>query len=199
MTTHDHARPPCRAPGRPRRAAGPRARLAFVALAVLLLSACSSAEPTSSGPTGTQGGADGGGELVSAASLVPLGGGATSSLRDYRGRPMVVNLWASWCVPCRTEMPELEAAHQRYGDRVVFVGVTDDPNTEAARQVAADTGVTYPLLFDEAGDVQVDLGVANLPATVFVDGAGRIVSKKLGKVTADDVESGIAGVLGGGS
>ena len=130
-----------------------------------------------------------------AAALTPFTGGEAVTLRSLTGKPMLVNLWASWCTPCRTEMPELEQAHQRYGERVTFVGVTDDVNLDGARRVAADTGVTYPLYQDSTGAVQQALGVSNLPATAFVDREGRVVRVQLGRVTGDDVNRALDDLL----
>lgn len=131
------------------------------------------------------------------APLRPLDGGATTTLAAYRGRPLVVNLWAPWCVPCRTEMPELEAQHQRYGDTVAFVGISDGADEASSRQAAAASGVTYPLLVDDTSAFQLALGVSNLPATAFVDADGRVVSVKLGRVSPGDVEAGVAAITGG--
>lgn len=101
------------------------------------------------------------------------------------GKPLVVNLWASWCSPCRAEMPAFERVHQKLGDDVAFIGVTDDPDHAAAREVAAKTGVTYPLAVDTGQHLLIDLGVAGLPATVFIDAQGRIIGRHAGVLTEE--------------
>src|SRR5438034_1158806 len=69
----------------------------------------------------------------------------TGQLADFKGRPVVLNFWASDCAPCVSEMPAFERAHQRFGDKVAFVGLDVESRDDAARRLAAQTGVTYPL------------------------------------------------------
>lgn len=106
-----------------------------------------------------------------------LGGGQDVELSALRG-PMVVNLWASWCGPCRKELPVLEDFHERYGDRVTLVGVDwNDPQPAAALQLAADSGVTYPLLADPQDDLSGAGAfpvIRGLPQSVLVDADGTI-------------------------
>jgi cytochrome c biogenesis protein CcmG, thiol:disulfide interchange protein DsbE len=166
------------------------AAIAVVILALAagsLLTACSTAAPAVDDAA-----------VVPDTPLVPLTGGPETTLRALAGRPAVVNLWASWCPPCVAEMPDLEAQHRHYGDRVNFVGVTDDADPDAASRLASRLGVTYPLLHDPAGVVLAELGIANLPATVFVDAEGRMVAKRLGRVTREDIDNGLAPLLGSG-
>ena len=81
-------------------------------------------------------------------TLPCLGGGRDVDLAALRG-PMIVSLWASWCGPCRHELPVLQQFHERYGDRVAVLGIDyTDPQTVAALELARDSGVTYPLLAD---------------------------------------------------
>lgn len=103
------------------------------------------------------------------------------------GTPLVINLWASWCTPCRTEMPAFQRVHEQLGDRVTLVGVTDETELDAARRVAAETEVSYPLLVDEDQRLLIDLGVAGLPGTVFIDGDGQVVGRHLGVLTEDEL------------
>lgn len=103
------------------------------------------------------------------------------------GKPLVVNLWASWCTPCKTEMPAFEQVSQDLGDQVAIVGLTDTMDLEGSRKAADKAGVTYPLLVDEEQRFQVELGIAGLPATVFVDADGKIVGRHLGAMTRDEL------------
>lgn len=110
-------------------------------------------------------------------TLPCLGGGPDVRLAGLRGRPHVVNLWASWCPPCREELPVLQAAHETLGDAVGFVGVDhDDPDPLAALELAEGAGVTYPLVSDPEAALRKPLGVVGLPQTVFVDAEGRVVA-----------------------
>jgi peroxiredoxin len=114
------------------------------------------------------------------------------SLRDLSGTPLVVNLWYSTCPPCVREMPELEAAHQRLGDRVRFVGLNPIDAADAARRFASDVGVTYELLRDPGGDATAALGVARFPTTVFVDAGGQIVATEPNELDESELTARVA-------
>jgi thiol-disulfide isomerase/thioredoxin len=120
--------------------------------------------------------------------LAPLHGGSPTTLASYAGHPLVVNLWASWCVPCRTEMPRLEAASKRLGSRATVVGVSSDRNQAALRDAAARAGATYPLLVDSGAKVQDALAPANLPATYFYDAHGHLVASHQGALSNADLD-----------
>lgn len=110
---------------------------------------------------------------------------ATGKVADWPadGKPMVVNFWASWCTPCRKEMPAFEQVHQKLGDRVAIVGVTDEDDHAAAKKAAEAAGVTYPVLVDDDQTLLTDLKVSGLPGTVFVDADGKVESVHLGALT----------------
>lgn len=109
-----------------------------------------------------------------AVTLECLGGGRGVLLAAVADQPTVINLWASWCEPCRRELPLFE---QLAGSDVQVLGIdfTDDA-PDAALELAQRTGVTFPLLTDPTGVLKKDLQVIGLPQTVFVDGQGRIVA-----------------------
>lgn len=104
-----------------------------------------------------------------------LGGGAGLDLADVRG-PVVLNGFASWCEPCREEMPIYARFAHRYGDRVPVLGVnTQETSPQAALELARDTGVTYPLLADRESSLNSDLRRMGLPLLVMIDAQGRLV------------------------
>jgi cytochrome c biogenesis protein CcmG/thiol:disulfide interchange protein DsbE len=106
-----------------------------------------------------------------------LGGGAPVRLSGLTGTPTVVNLWASWCAPCREELPVLAKAHQAYGDRLRVIGLDfADSAPDAALELAASSGVTYPLVVDPDSHTKAPLKVIGLPQTVFVDAQGTMVA-----------------------
>jgi thiol-disulfide isomerase/thioredoxin len=122
-------------------------------------------------------GADGGPspDEVQAVELTALGDGDPARLGDLLdGRPLVLNFFAEWCQPCREEMPDFEALHQRLGDDVRFVGVGLDHDPDDAEAMVAETGVTYPTFADPAGDVFAVFEGVQLPTTVFVDADGTV-------------------------
>lgn len=106
-------------------------------------------------------------------------------LAAMRG-PLVINLWASYCKPCRREMPVLQAFHERHGDDVEVVGIDyQDPQQDSARQLVEDTGVTYRLLADPLGDLNSADPFPNLmglPFLALVDEDGTVVFMEYGEV-----------------
>jgi len=109
-------------------------------------------------------------------TLPCLGGGDDVDLSSLRG-PLVVNVWASWCGPCRTEMPILQAFHEQYRDQVPILGIDfQDPQVTAAMDLVQETGVTYPLLADPQSALQGAgpfSGQMGLPIFAFVDESGE--------------------------
>lgn len=104
-----------------------------------------------------------------------------------RGRPAVVNFWASWCTECRKEHPYLMRAHARWGSEVDFVGVVFQDTPANIERFLLDRGETprssYPNLMDPGGRVAIDYGVYGVPETFFVDRRGTVVAKQVGRVT----------------
>ncbi len=114
------------------------------------------------------------------------------SLAKYRGRPVVLNFWASWCVPCRKEMPLLEATYHRDSAGVVFVGIDTNDTRSAALAFARETGVSYPLASDPGGTAATNYGLFGLPTTVFIDRTGHIVGREVGELHGDTLSFGLA-------
>jgi thiol-disulfide isomerase/thioredoxin len=90
------------------------------------------------------------------------------------GRPTVINLWASWCGPCRVELPEFQRVADAAGDDLVVLGVVTEDSAAKAASLAADLGITFPSVLDETGQVQGAIGYTALPITLFVDGGGIV-------------------------
>lgn len=120
---------------------------------------------------------------------------ATMSLTDLRGKPAVINFWATWCTPCKDEDPLLQAAAKHYADRVQFIGVVyqDEPN--AVRQAFGTNPPPYPQLMDHASKVAIAYGVAGVPETFFLDGHGRIIAKHAGALTKTILEAHIQNIV----
>lgn len=133
-----------------------------------------------------------------ALTLDCLGGGQPVRLSGLLGKPTVINLWASWCGPCREELPLLAKAHRELGGSVRIVGIDfADDAPDAALELAAKSGVTYPLLADPKSSVKRDLKVVGLPQTVFVDAQGTIVAtERRAYRSYDDLTNAISKHLG---
>lgn len=123
-------------------------------------------------------------------TLPCFGGGRDVDLAGLRG-PLVVNLWGSWCGPCRKEMPVLQQFHERYADRVPVLGIDFvDPQTSSAMDLVRKAGVTYPLLADPQGDLQGNdpfPARMGLPLFAFVDEDGRVELAAGGVDSVDDL------------
>ncbi len=117
-------------------------------------------------------------------------------LADFRGEPVLVNFWASWCIPCREEMPELEAVRARYVGRLEVVGINvwDDP--ESASGLLETLGVTYPQGVDRSGEVVSAFGIAVVPSTALITADGRIAALASGKPSPAELQSMITEHLG---
>ena len=122
-------------------------------------------------------------------------------LSSLRGKAVVLNFWASWCIPCKEEAPRLQAAWERWRDRgVVFVGVDAQDFRSDARRFAARYGLTYPIVHDGKGSTLGRFGVSGFPETWFVDREGRLVGERVqGPVSAAQLDDDIRLALGGGS
>jgi thiol-disulfide isomerase/thioredoxin len=100
--------------------------------------------------------------------------GGRVRLAALRGRPVVLNFWASWCPPCLAEMPEFERVHRRLGDRVAFLGVNQRDQAQAAEELARSTGVTYPLAVDPTGRSFDAFGGLGMPTTALIRADGTV-------------------------
>ncbi len=114
-------------------------------------------------------------------------GGGSLQLDSLKGRPAVINFWATWCPPCREELPLLVKVHKRFGKKVGFLGLAVEDNVEFVGEYAGAYGLRYPVAAgrDPAIALMQALGneQAGMPFTVVVDGEGRVVYSKRGVVT----------------
>jgi thiol-disulfide isomerase/thioredoxin len=117
------------------------------------------------------------------------------ALGELRGTPVVVNLWASWCGPCREEAPLLSAANRIYGDRVRFIGVDilDEPGS--ARDFMREYGWTYPSVYDPSGAIRDGLGLLGQPVTLFYDASGERVKTWTGPLSKEALDANLHAIL----
>lgn len=121
--------------------------------------------------------------------------GEVVRLEDFRGQPVFLNFWATWCQPCIVEHPVLQAGAKRYEGRVQFLGVVYNDETEKIRRFLDQRGEWGPALLDEDGSVAVAYGVYGAPETFFIDRDGIIVEKWTGNVQPDYLVRMLDGLL----
>lgn len=114
--------------------------------------------------------------------------GQALNLSEYAGRPVVINFWASWCAPCRTEMPLLNRTARENADRgVVFLGVAARDNADSARTFLREVSVSYPNIHDTDNTIATRYKVSGLPVTVFIGRDGRIARHWFGAIGEDQL------------
>lgn len=132
-------------------------------------------------------------------TLDALAGRGSISLDQFLGKIVVLNVWASWCPPCRQEAPQLESVWRSYRDRgVQFLGVDHKDSRSAAMAFQRQFGVTYPSAFDPQGTVAAQYGLVGIPSTVIIDSRGRVRYRFLGKIDAPLLSAALDGVLSNG-
>ena len=173
-----------------------RTAIALAGLA-LTLTACSSGQQTNENRSGQTGFVSGNGRVSTFAAAdresAPAFGGETLdgkqwNLADHKGKVVVVNVWGSWCPPCRKEAPALIAASKELGPDVQFIGLnTRDLNQAPAKKFVQEFGVTFPSLFDPSGKQLLgfrgQISPTSIPSTLVIDKDGKVASRVIGEVT----------------
>ena len=113
------------------------------------------------------------------------------SLAELRGHPVVLNFWASWCVPCKHEAPLLRDTARRYAGKVLFLGIDDQDLRSTARRFATKYGMNYVSVTDESQSIYDAYGVTGFPETYFINARGRIAAHSPGEVARSDLLRGI--------
>ena len=128
------------------------------------------------------------------------GAGNEVRLSDFRGKGVVLNFWASWCGPCKSEMPHFQTAYEQYGEDVHFLMVNmstafgDSP--EDAQAILTENSYTFPVYYDTNAECAYGYGVSGIPMTFFIDANGKIVSGKTGMISAADLDRRILTIIG---
>lgn len=131
------------------------------------------------------------GDIVPEYGATSLDGATEVSLGGLRGRVVLLNVWATWCPPCREEIPVLQALHERHADAgLEVVGVSVDAAGEgpAVARFAEQFGVTYPIWLDPQERVSSVFRTTGVPTTLLIDRDGQLLWRHLGPVVADDPE-----------
>jgi peroxiredoxin len=123
--------------------------------------------------------------------------GGEAWLTDYRGHPVVLNFWATWCQPCRQEMPQLVDAYEaNKGDGLVVIGLNMQEGRDLITPFAEERGIDYPILIDRDGDVGDQYRLLGLPTTYFIDANGVIVSVFRGPLEDTVQDTNVQGAIG---
>lgn len=122
--------------------------------------------------------------------------GEMVTLSDFAGQMVVLNFWATWCPPCREEIPDFQATWEKYeGKGVVFLGVSMDQNRSDVESFIKDSGVTYTILLDLSGQAANLYGITAIPTTFMLDVDGTVLFSQVGGMTADQLSSQMEGAL----
>ncbi|PAV28690.1 alkyl hydroperoxide reductase [Virgibacillus profundi] len=112
--------------------------------------------------------------------------GETTKLSDYLGQRVMVNFWATWCPPCRAEMPDMEKFHQAKDVVILAVNLTEtEPNTQQVQNFVNEFNLTFPILLDEEIEVATSYGIRPIPTSFMIDSNGIIQYKALGALNYD--------------
>jgi cytochrome c biogenesis protein CcmG/thiol:disulfide interchange protein DsbE len=115
-------------------------------------------------------------------TLKRLDNGARVTLAELKGKPLVINFWATWCGPCKQEDPVLRWGYRKFGQEAAFIGVIFEDTEENARRALAENNLGFPQLVDPLSSMAVDYGVTGVPETYFVDASGTIRGKFVGPI-----------------
>ena len=128
-------------------------------------------------------------------ALKAVGSGETIDLARYRGKPVILNFWATWCRPCWDEHPVLTENAQLLGSRVQFVGVVFQDDEKKIIDFLQQRGWAYPTLVDDRGKTAIAYGVGGVPETYFLDKNGKIVAKFDGPMSSEILQANLQKAL----
>lgn len=120
-------------------------------------------------------------------------------LSDFYGKPIVLNFWASWCGPCKGEMPEFEEVYREMGDQVQFLMINltyGNETMDSAQSFVSSQGYTFPVYYDTSGNAAFVYKITSIPATFVIDAEGNIAGYAVGAISKETLHSGINMVTG---
>ncbi|GEM46643.1 TlpA family protein disulfide reductase [Deinococcus cellulosilyticus] len=114
--------------------------------------------------------------------------GQEYNLQKMQGKPVVINFWASWCLPCRAEAPVFRTLTQQAGDQVEFLGILFNDNPVKAQAFQEEFGLKLPILWDPGSRVAINYGIAQIPVTLILDQSGIVVYRRSGEVRLETMQ-----------
>lgn len=166
-------------------------------MALLLLTGCAGEQTpeTTDAPAQTTG--ETAPETIPAPDVtVYTADGQAVKLSDFFGKPIVLNFWASWCPPCKAEMPDFDKVCQELGGEVQFlmVNLTDgtQETVETASAFIQSTGYTFPVYYDTSMDAATQYGIQSIPTTYFIDKHGNVITGANGMLSEENLRTGIS-------
>jgi len=136
------------------------------------------------------------GDIAPSSALPNLEGGGTGSLAEYKGQWVLVNIWASWCIPCKQEAPALETFQRQHGGpHFTVLGIDSRDLTDDGRAFVRRYGLTYPQLRDGDGSAAHEYGTTGVPENYLVDPTGRVQLHVVGPVTEESLHDEVAPML----
>jgi thiol-disulfide isomerase/thioredoxin len=113
--------------------------------------------------------------------------GKVVQLNSLRGKPVLINFWATWCIPCKSEMPLLEQYYLKLTDKIAFYGINQQETKNVILPYLKDNSITFPILVDETGEVTRNYLIEGFPTTYFIDKDGFLRSIQIGPLTNEQI------------
>ena len=113
------------------------------------------------------------------------------TLASFFGKPIILNFWASWCGPCKMEMPEIQKFYEQYGEEIHFLLVSVDDSVDTAKAFIADSGYTFPVYFDTTSMGAYSYGASSIPLTYFIDAEGNLAAYYMGAMSEGILRQGV--------
>ena len=182
-----------------------RKLLTLMLVFVLLLTGCAAGgaavtEPAPTVPAPTEAASTEAPKVAAPDFTVYDADGNEVKLSDYLGKPVVLNFWASWCGPCKREMPDFDEKYQALGENVQFLMINlTDGNTETvegASAFIASQGYTFPVFYDTSSMAAAMYGISAIPATFFIDAEGNAIAQATGAIDGETLQQGIDLITG---
>jgi len=136
------------------------------------------------------------GRVAPGFDLRPVDSSSTLTLDSLRGKPVVLNFWATWCVPCLAEHGVLVSGAREFGPDVHFLGVVYEDEESNITRFLAEHGSAYPSLIDESAKTAIAYGVHGVPETFFLDRTGRVIYRHVGPLTEESLRENLRKVMG---